>query len=223
MMKYPDNIDLFENLKPNEISKILEQLNIRISNFEKGEVLALQEEPCNRLIILTDGTVKTEIADPSGKIVKIEEISAPSPLAILFLFGEKRCFPVQVTATTNVSAIVIPQKSVLKMLQMNEQILINYLNISSHFASTLTKKLHFMSFRTIRQKLASYMLNLDKDETNKIAMDRTQHSLAEYFGVSRPSLSRELANMQKDNLIEINKREIILLDRNRLIHIVKFM
>lgn len=222
-MQQINNLDLFSYIKDEEVANILEQLNIKISRFEKGDILALQDEPCNRLIILKEGSVKTEIADPSGKIVKIEEISAPSPLAILFLFGENRYFPVQVTATTRVSAIVIPQQSVLKMLQINEQILINYLNIASHFASTLTKKLHFMSFRTIRQKLASYILDLDRGNKNKIVMDRTQHSLAEYFGVSRPSLARELSNMQKDNLIKINKREIVLLDKNQLIHIVKFM
>lgn len=222
-MKYTNNSDLFYALEDKQITNILEQLNIKISSFEKGDILALQEEPCNRLIILTKGTVKTEITDPSGKTIKIEDVYAPSPLALLFLFGENRYFPVQVTATSGVSAIIIPQKSVLKMLQMNEQILINYLNISSHFASTLTKKLHFMSFKTIRQKIASYILDKDSESSDKIVMDKTQHSLADYFGVSRPSLARELSNMQKDNLIKINKREITILDRSQLIHIVKFM
>ena len=46
------------------------------------------------------------------------------------------------------------------MLSMNETILKNYLDISADFASRLSRKLHFMSFRTIRQKTAMYLLHL---------------------------------------------------------------
>ena len=97
---------------------------------------------------------------PSGKVVKVEDVEAPNPLAILFLFGQDNRFPVQATARENVDAIVLPKQSVLKMLSMNETILKNYLDISADFASRLNRKLHFMSFRTIRQKIAMYLLHL---------------------------------------------------------------
>ena len=102
------------------------------------------------------------MTDPSGKVVKVEDIEAPNPLAVLFLFGRDNRFPVQATAREHVEAVVIPKRSVLKMLSMNETILKNYLDISADFASRLSRKLHFMSFRTIRQKTAMYLLHLAK-------------------------------------------------------------
>lgn len=214
--------DLFSFINEGEIIDILDTLNVKETKFLKGDILAMQDEPCNRLIILTSGSVKAEMTDPSGKIVKVEDISAPSPLAILFLFGVNNRFPVQATAREDVTALVIPKSSVLKMLQMNEHILENYLNISAIYASKLSKKLHFMSFRTIRQKVALYLLDLMKEGDSLVEMDRTQNSLAEFFGVSRPSLAREMYNMQEDGLIEVNRKHIRILDKHKLIQLVKF-
>lgn len=213
---------IFMGLGANEISTLLLNIHYDLQSFEKGEILAMQDEPCNRLIILTDGYVKAEMADASAKVVKVEDIHAPNPLAILFLFGQNNRFPVQVTAQKNVSALVIPKPSVLKMLHQNEQVLLNFLNISAMYASMLSKKLHLMSFRTIRQKLAMYFLDLTKPDKIEAELDRTQLALSEYFGVSRPSLARELANMQDDGLIEINKRYIKILNKNKLVQLVSF-
>lgn len=214
--------NLFSHLTEREIEDILTSIQVSESTFPKGAILAMQDEPCNRLIFLLKGSVKAEMTDPSGKIVKVEDIEAPNPLALLFLFGKESRFPVQVTARENVTALIIPKGSVLKMLRMNEQLLQNYLDISAFYASALSKKLHLMSFRTIRQKIIIYLLNLPEREENHVELDRTQHALAEYFGVSRPALARELRNMQDDGLIEIDKKKVKFISKPRLVQLVRF-
>lgn len=216
-------IPLFQSVRKNEIEDIFAELKIKETNFKKGEILAFQEEICNRLIIILTGSVKGEMTDPSGKVVKVEDIFAPNPLAILFLFGEENRFPVQATALEDTTALVIPKQSVLRMLSMNEALLKNYLDISANFAGRLSKKLHFMSFRTIRQKLAMYILNLSqKANAESVVLDKTKTGLAEYFGVSRQSLERELTNMKKEKLIQTEKRNILIKNKNKLIQLIKF-
>ncbi len=202
-------LPLFRSIRQNEIERILQELKITETYFKKGEILAFQDEACNRLILLLSGSVKGEMNDPSGKVVKVEDIYAPNPLAILFLFGDDNRFPVQAIAREDTIALVIPKQSVLRMLSMNETLLKNYLDISANFAGRLSKKLHFMSFRTIRQKLSLYILNLSKiSQSDIVELDRPKSSLAEYFGVSRQSIERELTNMQTDGLILSEKRKI---------------
>lgn len=183
----------------------------------------MQDEPVNRLIILLSGSVKAEMSDPAGRIVKVEDIEAPNPLAILFLFGESNRFPVQATAREEVEALIIPRQSILKMLQMNETLLRNYLNISANFASRLSRKLHFMSFHTIRQKMAVYLLDLSKEQqSDQVTLDKPKSTLADFFGVSRPSLERELTKMQADGLILSERRQITLLQKDKLIQLIRF-
>lgn len=105
---------------------------------------------------------------------------------------------------------------------MNEQLLQNYLDISAFYASALSKKLHLMSFRTIRQKIIIYLLNLPEKGPNHVELDRTQHALAEYFGVSRPALARELRNMQDDGLIVLDKKSVRFVNKQKLIQLIRF-
>ena len=197
------HIPLFGQITPDELEGIFNELNIHENSFKKGEILALQDEPANRLIILLKGSVKAEMTDPSGKVVKVEDIEAPNPLAVLF--------------REHVEAVVIPKQSILKMLSMNETILKNYLDISADFASRLSRKLHFMSFRTIRQKTAMYLLHLAKvSGTETVELDKTKAALAEYFGVSRPSLEREMTRMQQEGLIVAERRRITISDKRKL-------
>lgn len=217
------NLSLFRSVRVNELERILTSIPTQEVHFKKNEILAMQDEPVNRLIILLSGSVKAEMSDPMGHIIKVEDIEAPNPLAILFLFGDNSRFPVQATAKEDVNALIIPRQSVLKMLQMNEVLLRNYLDISANFASRLSRKLHFMSFRTIRQKMALYIINLSKEQnSDRIILDRSRSSLSDFFGVSRPSLEREISKMQAEGLIDVARREIDILNKQQLIQLIHF-
>lgn len=153
--------------------------------YRKGEILARQGDVCNRLVILTKGSVRGEMIDYSGRLIKVEDIAAPRALAPLFLFGEENRFPVEVTANEPTEVIEIPKASVLELFRRNEQFLENYMNLSANYARTLSDKLFFMSFKTIRQKIASYLLRLYKQQQQlQITLDRSQQELSDYFGVS---------------------------------------
>ena len=212
---------LFSGLRPDELEQLLSSVQTQERIFEKGDIIAMQDEVCNRLIILTKGSVTAEMNAPSGKVIKVEDIFAPQTPAVLFLFGNKNKFPVQIMARENTETLIVYKDSILKMLSLNQKLLKNYLDISANYASVLAEKLYIMSFRTIRQKLAMYILKLAADKS-VAKLDKSQDALAEYFGVSRPSLSRELKNMQDDGLISANRRQIQVLDREKLLRLIRF-
>ena len=196
------NNPLFRGITPEKLSANLEEISFHTRSYKKGEILARQGDVCNRLMILTKGSVRGEMIDYSGRLIKVEDIAAPRALAPLFLFGEENRFPVEVTA--------------------NEQFLENYMNLSANYARTLSDKLFFMSFKTIRQKIASYLLRLHKQQQQlQITFDRSQQELSDYFGVSRPSLARELSHMQDDGLITADRKQITILQKEQLIRLIQ--
>lgn len=203
---------LFGGVGQAELAEIFAQLKVSETNFSRGDILAMQGEPVNRLIFLTSGSVWGEMSDPAGSVVKVEDIVAPNPLAILFLFGSENRFPVQVTANEDGTALIFSQESVLRMLSMNETLLKNYLNLSADFAVRLSRKLDMMSLKTIRQKLAAFLLvEARLQHSDTIRLDRSKTSLASYFGVARPSLQREIARMEHDGLIAAQRQSITIL------------
>ncbi|MFT0500448.1 Crp/Fnr family transcriptional regulator [Bacteroides thetaiotaomicron] len=216
------NNPLFRGITPEKLSANLEEIGFHTRSYRKGEILARQGDVCNRLVILTKGSVRGEMIDYSGRLIKVEDIAAPRALAPLFLFGEENRFPVEVTANEPTEVIEIPKASVLELFRRNEQFLENYMNLSANYARTLSDKLFFMSFKTIRQKIASYLLRLYKQQQQlQITLDRSQQELSDYFGVSRPSLARELSHMQEDGMIIADRKQITILQKEWLIRLIQ--
>ena len=212
---------LFKGTTPEELTNNFEGINYNIKNFRKGDILAFQGDSCNRLIILLKGSVRGEMIDYSGKLIKIEDIASPRALAPLFLFGTENKYPVEVTANEEVDALFIPKESVLLLFQRNQLFLENYLNTSANYAKTLSDKLFFLSFKNIKQKLASYILRLSATADDKVVMDRSQQEMADYFGVSRPSLARELSHMQDEGLISVDRKHIHILKKEKLKELIR--
>ena len=216
------NNPLFRGITPEKLSSNLEEIRFHTRSYRKGEILARQGDVCNRLVILTKGSVRGEMIDYSGRLIKVEDIVAPRALAPLFLFGEENRFPVEVTANEPTEVIEIPKASVLELFRRNEQFLENYMNLSANYDRTLSDKLFFMSFKTIRQKIASYLLRLYKQQQQlQITLDRSQQELSDYFGVSRPSLARELSHMQEDGMIIADRKQITILQKEWLIRLIQ--
>ena len=216
------NNPLFRGITPERLSADLEEISFHTRSYKKGEILAQQGAVCNRLVILTKGSVRGEMIDYSGRLIKVEDIAAPRAFAPLFLFGEENRYPVEVTANEPTEVIELPKSSVLSLFRKNEQFLENYMNLSANYARTLSDKLFFMSFKTIRQKLASYLLRLHKQQQQAhITLDRSQQELSDYFGVSRPSLARELAHMQEDGLLIADRKHITILQKEELVRLIQ--
>ena len=216
------NNPLFRGITPERLFGDLEEISFHTRSYKKGEILAQQGAVCNRLVILTKGSVRGEMIDYSGRLIKVEDIAAPRAIAPLFLFGEENRYPVEVTANEPTEVIELPKSSVLSLFRKNEQFLENYMNLSANYARTLSDKLFFMSFKTIRQKLASYLLRLYKQQQQThITLDRSQQELSDYFGVSRPSLARELAHMQEDGLLIADRKHITILQKEQLVRLIQ--
>ena len=216
------NNPLFRGITPERLFADLEEISFHTRSYKKGEILAQQGAVCNRLVILTKGSVRGEMIDYSGRLIKVEDIAAPRAIAPLFLFGEENRYPVEVTANEPTEVIELPKSSVLSLFRKNEQFLENYMNLSANYARTLSDKLFFMSFKTIRQKLASYLLRLHKQQQQThITLDRSQQELSDYFGVSRPSLARELAHMQEDGLLIADRKHITILQKEQLVRLIQ--
>lgn len=121
------NNPLFRGITPEKLSANLEEISFHTRSYKKGEILARQGDVCNRLVILTKGSVRGEMIDYSGRLIKVEDIAAPRAIAPLFLFGEENRYPVEVTANEPTEVIEIPKTSVLELFRKNEQFLENYM------------------------------------------------------------------------------------------------
>jgi len=212
---------IFRGISEEELSSLFGQVHYQVKSYQKNDLIVSGGDICDRLLIVQKGSVKAEMTDYSGKTIKIEDIEAPRPLATAFLFGKENRFPVTVSANNPVEIISIQKEEFIKMLQLNSLILNNYLNAISTRAQFLSEKLKFLSFKTIRQKIAHFLLEKAGDRLLTIELQQSQEQLAEMFGVARPSLARALGEMIQEGLIETQRRTIRILDKDRMNQLLK--
>jgi len=189
------------NVPVNERESFLHEMKFKIKLFKKGEWIAQQGDTVTALYILYKGSVKAEMISESGTVLKIETIHAPNPLAPAFLFAENNRFPVDVVALEPCEIIIISKESIMQQLTGNEAFLQGFMTFNSNRVHFLSERIKLLSVKTIKGKLAQYILA--RTHNMDFTLDMNQTALAEYFGVARPSLSRSIAEMINDDIVSL--------------------
>lgn len=182
--------------------------------YKKGDVIASQGAIISYLYMLTKGRVKTEIISNSGLTVSVEEISAPYPLAAAFLFADNNRFPVEVTALEACEVVMISKAAIENQIASCPGFLRGFMAFAANRIQFLSERLKIFSQKGIKAKIAYYIIQHDKNGVFELG--RSIASLAEYFGVERPSLSRAISEMSCDGIIEFKAGRGRILKYNEL-------
>ena len=207
---------LFNRLSSDDINKVFEKVPHRIRKFKAGSMIAQSGEPVTSLMLVLSGTVKGEMVDIAGRVIKIEEIPATGALASAFMFGNRNRFPVNVITVSETELLIIEKPYFLRLLKENDTILVNFLDMISNRSQFLSEKIKFLNFKTIKGKLAQFILQRTGKDRKSFVLEMTQNDLADFFGVARPSVARALGEMEDEGLIEARGKNIRVLDPDKL-------
>ena len=211
---------LFRGFTSDEIVKILSVVPHHIKKYKSGTLISQSGEPVNSLMVVMTGVVKGEMVDYAGRVIKIEDIPAPGALASAFMFGNKNRFPVNVVAISDTELLIIDKPDFLKLLIIEDKILVNFLDMISNRSQFLSEKIKFLNFKTIKAKLAHYILQKAGKDGSSVTLDMTQNDLADYFGVARPSVGRALGELEDDGFIIASSKNIEIINKKGLSDLV---
>jgi CRP-like cAMP-binding protein len=214
---------LFRDLNEKRLSQLIAAQPFQLKRYGSGELIARAGEVVHFLHIVISGSVKGEMIDFTGKVIKIEDMGPSRPLASAFLFGSQNRYPVNIIANEPVQIFSISRDSLLRIMQSDDLVLKNFLDAVSSRGQFLSNKIRFLSFSTIKGKLAHYLLELSGKQGGSaiILLPHSQSQLSELFGVARPSIGRAIGEMNRDGLIRTDGKQVILLDQIRLSALLK--
>ncbi len=193
----------------------LQDVRYSAKRYGKGDMLVAQGSVYEMLYIVVKGEVSTEMSDEKGDFLKVELIKAPNPLATGFLFATDNISPVTAIAKTDCVVILIPKDNVYLLMTKYPNFMKAFLSYISNKVAFLSEKLRFTSLRTIRAKLAYYVLKESKGE-EEFQLKTSKEELSRLFGVSRPALVNVMMQMVDEGLIGVNKRKILIKSRTAL-------
>lgn len=213
--------ELFYNIEDSEISALLSELNPVISSYEKNEYVAFAGDALDSQfgIILT-GSVEILIESAAGINTIVNIASEGELLGEVPAFAGKMKWQNSVLALENTTIAFFKVSSIVKC---NHELIANIMKIMATRTLYLSKKVQYLSAKSLKEKIALYLLeqyNANyKTATFKLPLSRMQ--LADFLNVTRPSLSREMAALKEDGIIDFHRSIVKIKNLKALSNILK--
>lgn len=188
------------------LEKLLDGVSSRIECHDKDSLVLLAGTRYDELWILLEGRVAAEMHHNNGKVINIESIEAPDPVAPAILFAPRQVLPVTVRSALECRFLVLPLETVLDLCQKNRRFLINFLTEIGGKISLFAEKFRLLEFAGLRTRIAAFLAPRLEDDS--YTLEFSKEKMAEYLSVARPSLSRELSSMVSDGILEVDGRTI---------------
>lgn len=205
----PTKSQLLHGLTEEEIQIFLSHPKVQEKIYEKNERIFRQGETPKYLFVLHRGTVAVDHIDLRGKRDLVNFFKEEGTVfGEVYLYLDPTPYDFGCVAQEKSTILQIPKDFLYFNTKepLSFKICNNMLKILSQKALFLNKKLLITNATSLRQKIAKYILENSSKE--QFHLELTREDLANFLGISRPSLSRELMSMQNENLLSIDKNKI---------------
>ena len=216
---YIKNCDLFSQLNPNDIAHLESQSRMR--QLKRGEPVYLPNQEADGVILVAKGRVKICHATPDGKqsiLGFIDEGEIFGELALVG--GENRDEYVETTEKSTL--VLIPKIALQKVLQRHPEIVIGITKLIGLRRQRIQRRLRNLLFRSNRERVIHLLMEL-AEKYAEPASDgyflniRLSHQeMACVIGSTRETVTVVLGHLQKEGLLEISRRKILIKDLGKL-------
>lgn len=204
---------LFEGISDEQLSEAIKILNGRIKKIEKGEYVVRLGGVLHSAGLLLKGKIESSFQNENFDQITMHTFVGG------YLFGEALVIngtknsPVQVRAVEDCIILFIDLAEIYRSENHSSVRVILAENLIRSLARKnliLNQKVRILSQKSLRDRILFYLDTLLKDKNGFVKIPFTRTALAEYLGVNRSALSRELGRMKNEELLIVNGNKMKL-------------
>jgi len=189
--------------------------------YAAGQLLFSEAEACKGLYLVAQGRVRIFKISPSGR-EQVLAIEGPgSSIAELPVF-DGGPYPASAAAVEDSELVFISRQDFRTVCLEHPEVSLKVLQVVGARLRRLVGIIEELSFTTVRHRLISWLLrqaNVEGHPTDRglaFTVQASHQELAAQIGTVRELVSRNLARLQAQGLIEVSGREITIIDREAL-------
>ena len=206
---------LFSGVGDDDISTMLDCLGARLLTYKKGEYVLRQGEHLSDILVLAEGSLHIQRDDYWGNRSILGHIGVGEIFGEAYVAPESGTLLNDVIAVENSSVFFFDLKRVISTCssacRFHTMVVQNLFFAISEKNRGLVQKLNYISRRTTREKLISYLSEEAKKQNSaSIIIPFNRQQLADYLSVDRSAMSNELCKMRDEGLLEFEKNHFRL-------------
>lgn len=207
---------LFSDIEPAALERLA--LGCRLRRLERGETLFRTGDPCEAFFVTLMGQVKLFAISPSGQEKVIEIVGPGQSFAEALMFLGKPCM-VNAQALADTALLEVQRQPILDELERDSRLALRMLAGLSRRLHGLVSDVQGYALRSGAQRVIGYLLNDHQDDQGgalTVTLPVSKATVASRLSITPEYFSRLLHELEDAGLIEIDKRNIRILDARRL-------
>jgi CRP-like cAMP-binding protein len=205
---------LFGQLGRSDIDALLSRA--RLEHHPAGHTIFVKDSPARTMMAVLSGSIRISAAAPTGREVVLAIIKAGEIFGELALLdGGART--ADATAISDCDLLVIDQRDFIPFLQRRSDLCLRFLKLLSQRLRQTDDQIEAALFERLDTRLARVMMRLASNGAGgspvlPIQLNVSQNELAGMVGATRERVNKQLHVWQRDGLVELRKRLIIIRD-----------
>ena len=185
--------------------------------FDKGDMLFQEGKEGVGFYVVASGQVKVFKMSFDGREQILHILGPGDPVGEVPVFAGMT-YPANAQALTKASLFFFPRKKLIDLYRESPSLAMNMLAVLSRRLREFTVLIENLSLKEIPQRLATYLVHQQslKPVSARVKLNVTKGVLSNILGTSQETLSRVLGKLSQEGLIEVQGKEISILDMERL-------
>ena len=211
MIKHLASVPLFQGLPQDQIKDLA--MILADQTFRRGQIIFSEGEAGNGFYVVISGRVRIFKVSSEGKEQILHIFSPGEPFGEVPVFAGEH-FPASAQTLEPSRIFFFPRESLVGLIKGNPSLALNMLAILSRRLRRFTALIDDLSLKEVPGRVAAYLLYLSEQKKGstdlELAVTKTQ--LASLLGTIPETLSRILARMTAQRLINLDGPRIRILD-----------
>ena len=204
-----------KRLAQSDWDALLDVCQARIRPLRRGEFLVQPEDEIRAIYVVLSGTLDLTTTDYWGNSTLLGQVREGHLFGAAYAFGDCRGYLVAAQAYSDCRVLVIPVAALESSLTTHPALALPvYRGLLSALAQRslqMINTLHQVKQHTLRNKVMAYLSYLAVEQhSNVVLCPLSRGAMADYLGVERASLCRELSAMQREGILTYHKNKFVL-------------
>jgi len=210
----------FQMLSPEEV-ELVRASKTQIL-FRKGDNLTKQGAFASYVLFIISGLARQYVEGDSNKNYNLRIIKSGEFVGLSAVFT-KNTFNYSSIALTDCQVFLVEKDAIAKVVKQNGMFSFTMITRYCEQNANLFDTLRTVMYKQMNGRIAETLLYIDgfKNENPNIFQLLSRKDIADFAGISTESAVKLLKSFEKDGLIELNEKDIVVVNQNGLLEISK--